>query len=60
MMNLQIRRDGNGVPLPISQQPLDKINIQGFVPVIIDIKTVNLPELLGFNARKEEHSLARI
>jgi sugar phosphate isomerase/epimerase len=49
MLDLQIKRDGNGVPLPISQQPLDKINIRGFVPVIIDIRTVNLPELFGFN-----------
>ena len=59
MLDLQIKRDGNGVPLPISQQPLDKINIQGFVPQIISIQPINLSELLGFNFQKEE-ALARI
>ncbi len=54
MLDLQIKRDGNGVPLPVSQQPLDKINIQGFVPRIISIQPVDLPALLGFNFQKAE------
>ena len=37
-LNLQIKRDGNGVPLPISQQDLENINIDGLVPIIIEIK----------------------
>ncbi len=37
-LNLQIKRDGNGVPLPISQQDLEHINIDGLVPVIMEIK----------------------
>lgn len=37
-LNLQIKRDGHGVPLPISQQDLEHINIDGLVPIIIDIK----------------------
>jgi len=37
-LNLQIKRDGHGVPLPISQQDLQNIKIDGLVPVIIDIK----------------------
>jgi len=37
-LDMQIRRDGNGVPLPISQQDFDNIQIDGLVPVIIDIK----------------------
>jgi hypothetical protein len=37
-LNLQIKRDGNGVPLPISQQDLENINIDGLVPIIIDIQ----------------------
>jgi hypothetical protein len=37
-LNLQIRRDGAGVPLPISRQDLEKIHINGLVPVILDIK----------------------
>ena len=49
MLDLKIERDGNGVPLPLSQQPLDRINIQGFMPQIISIKHVNLRALLGFN-----------
>ena len=37
-LDMQIRRDGNGVPLPVSQQNLDNIKIDGLVPVILDIK----------------------
>ena len=37
-LNLQIKRDGHGVPLPISQQDLQNIKIDGLVPIIIDIK----------------------
>ena len=43
-LNLQIKRDGTGVPLPISQQNLENIHIDGLVPIIIDIKpAVTLP-----------------
>jgi len=37
-LDLQIKRDGAGVPLPVSQQNLDGIHIDGLVPVILDIK----------------------
>ena len=37
-LDMQIKRDGNGVPLPVSQQDLDNIRIDGLVPVILDIK----------------------
>jgi len=37
-LNLQIKRDGNGVPLPISQQDMDNINIDGLEPIITDIR----------------------
>jgi len=48
LLDLQIKRDGNGVPLPIFQQPIETMNIQGFLPVIINITPVtNLPALLG-------------
>ena len=59
MMDLQIRRDGMGVPLPVSQQPLDQISIQGFVPQILDIKTINLIDFLGLNVQDQEKSLAK-
>ena len=48
LMDLQIKRDGNGIPLPLPQQPVENMNIDGFVPVIIHIAPVtNLPLLLG-------------
>jgi len=44
-LNLQIKRDGNGVPLPIGQQDMAQLSlIQGFIPQILEIKPVlNLP-----------------
>ena len=50
MLDLHIKRDGNGVPLALSQQPLDEINIQGFVPQIISIQPVDLPALFGLSS----------
>jgi hypothetical protein len=46
-MNLVIKRDGHGVPLPLAQQDLAQLSkIQGFVPVIISIQpAANLPIL---------------
>jgi hypothetical protein len=37
-LDMQIKRDGNGVPLPVSQQNLDNIKIDGLVPVILNIR----------------------
>ena len=37
-LDMQIRRDGAGVPLPISQQNLDNIKIDGLVPEILSIQ----------------------
>jgi len=46
MLDFQIKRDGKGVPLPVIQQPLDSFNIEGFIPVIIDIAPLtNIPRL---------------
>ncbi len=43
-LNLQIKRDGAGVPLPISQQNLENIHIDGLVPVIMEIRpAITLP-----------------
>ncbi len=45
-LNMQIKRDGNGVPLPM--QDIQNIEINGFIPIIINITPVyNLPLLLG-------------
>ncbi|GEM_PF-6306142 len=48
LLDLQIKRDGNGVPLPLPQQPIETMRIDGFVPIIINITPIpNLPMLLG-------------
>ena len=47
LLDMVIRRDGNGVPLPISDQPMEKLkNIQGFLPVIMNVAPMqSLPPL---------------
>ena len=48
LLDLQIRRDGRGVPLPLPQQPIESMHIDGFIPVILNITPVpSLPLLLG-------------
>ena len=48
LLDLQIKRDGNGVPLPLPMQPIENMHIEGFLPVIINVTPVtNLPLLLG-------------
>ena len=37
-LDMQIERDGNGVPLPIAQQDLDHLRVAGFVPVVMNIR----------------------
>ncbi len=44
-LNLQIKRDGRGVPLPLPEQDLENINIKGLYPVIINILPVNAQTL---------------
>ena len=46
-LDLQIKRDGRGVALPVFKQPIDQINIDGFIPVIINITPINVPIFLG-------------
>jgi len=54
LLDLQIKRDGNGVPLPLPQQPIQTMQIEGFIPVIINITpTTNLPFILGFAPREQ-------
>ena len=54
LLDLQIQRDGNGIPLPVSQQPIDKMKIDGFFPIIINVQPVNLPLLLGMKGSDGE------
>ena len=46
-LNLQIKRDGKGVPLPISQQILENIHIDGLIPICIEIKPAMASPLLS-------------
>ena len=54
LLNMQIKRDGKGVPLPVNQQPMLKMEIEGFVPVIINVTPVNLPMLLGVAEQEQK------
>jgi hypothetical protein len=46
-LDMQIKRDGAGVPLPVSQQNLDNIRINGLIPVILDIRPASsVPALM--------------
>ena len=46
-LDLQIKRDGNGMPLPINEQNLENIHIDGLVPLILDIKPANTTPLFA-------------
>ena len=51
MLDMQILRDGNGVPFPLElQSDQGMMNVQGFIPIITDIIQipVSLPLTLGF------------
>ncbi len=48
MLDLQIKRDGNGVPLPVSEQDFSMMRIEGVLPIIINVTPVSIPGLLGF------------
>ena len=37
-LNMQIKRDGNGIVLPVAQQNWESVNIDGLTPVILSIK----------------------
>ncbi|MFC1510056.1 hypothetical protein ACFL49_00130 [Candidatus Omnitrophota bacterium] len=58
LLDIKIKRDGNGLPLPVFQQPPDILmNIEGFIPVIINITPVtNMPMLLGLADRPEDNT----
>ncbi len=50
MLDLQVRRDGNGVPLPFSLQPADLgMRVQGFYPILNSVTPVTLLQL-GLNS----------
>ncbi|MFC1510584.1 hypothetical protein ACFL49_02880, partial [Candidatus Omnitrophota bacterium] len=60
-LDLQIKRDADGVPLPVFQQPMDELmHIEGFIPVIINIApAVNVPMLLGLGDGPQEDDVGQ-
>jgi len=36
-LDLQIKRDGAGIPLPLSEQRLSDVDVSGFFPVILEV-----------------------
>jgi len=57
LLDLQIKRDGNGVPLPINLQPIESMNIEGFFPVIIHITPMSVsPLLMGLLSEAQDVS----
>jgi len=52
-MDMQIERDGNGVALPVWDQPIESMNIEGLIPVIINVVPVSYQMLLGFVDQKD-------
>ncbi len=47
LMKLRIRHDYNGMPLPLSQQPINGMQIQGFFPIIINVSPINISDLFA-------------
>ena len=54
MYSIQIKRDGNGFPLPMDQQPIAKISVRGFRGIIMSITRANLPLMLGFTQPSQQ------
>jgi len=57
-LNLQIKRDGNGVPLPLNLQPIESMNIDGLYPVILNVAPITVPMLLSRLDLPVEESLS--
>ncbi len=50
MLDLQIQRDEKGIPLPLSQQPIGDMKVDGFVPIITRVFNVDdLPKYIGMS-----------
>ena len=48
LFNLRVRKDESGIDLPLPQQPVFNMKVDGFVPIIIDIAPLpNLQMLFG-------------
>ncbi len=61
LLNLQIKRNGHGVPLPLPQQNLESINIDGLYPVIINMQPAtieNFPFLISAENKEKVPELS--
>ncbi|MBF0385154.1 MAG: hypothetical protein HQL27_04715, partial [Candidatus Omnitrophica bacterium] len=48
LLDMIIKRDGNGVPLPLTPVEIQNLSVDGFLPVIISVTPItDLPLLLG-------------
>ncbi len=43
LLDLQVRRNGEGIPLPLMEQPFQQMRIEGFIPVIINVQPFTMP-----------------
>jgi hypothetical protein len=61
-LDLNIKRDGTGVPLPVSQQPIEEfMKIDTFAPIIINVAPIqNLPLILGLNGENTVEQLSHL
>jgi len=62
LLDLQIKRDEKGIPLPFEQQDLEKLkDVKGFLPIIINIQPIqNLPKLLGLDQTPADENTPEI
>jgi hypothetical protein len=51
-LDLQIKRDGNGVPLPLAKQSVEDVAVSGFLPIILEVTSGEeiIPARLGLVA----------
>ncbi|MCA9393798.1 MAG: methyltransferase domain-containing protein [Candidatus Omnitrophica bacterium] len=53
-LNIDVRRDPNGVPVPLTPQQIQDVNINGLYPVIINtVPVTSVPLLLGIADRPD-------
>jgi hypothetical protein len=62
LINMEIKRDGTGVVLPVDQQPYFNAEIEGLLPVIINVTPVSIPLLMGLKPedQRTEDTLAAL
>ncbi len=54
LIKMEIKRDGKGIILPLDQQPYFNAEIEGLLPVIINVTPISIPLLLGLDADRQE------